>query len=56
MKKLYEIQYSTAYTVGCEKRVYNINTTVYSYQEKYFHRLESDSIIYQFLTKNYISF
>jgi len=30
--------YSTAHTVNCEKRVYDINTTVYSYftKKKYF--------------------
>jgi len=34
---------STAHTVSCEKRVYDINTTVYLTKKKYFHRLETDS-------------
>jgi len=35
---------STAHAVSCEKRVYDINTTtVYFFQKKYIHRLESVS-------------
>jgi len=38
-----ECAYSNAHTVSCEKRIYDINAGVHFYQEKMFHRLESDS-------------
>jgi len=50
VKKLYkqrltidQIRCSAAHRVGCEKRAYYINTTVYLIKKKYLHRLESDS-------------
>jgi len=46
-----ECAYSTANTVSCETRVYDINTRGYSYQKK-IHRLDCQRVRWQVTTFN----